>query len=55
MRDTQVLIVEDDSDLREAIVDTLEASSYRVASVADRPIALAFFGILGLDILFFYL
>lgn len=40
MRDTQVLIVEDDSDLREAIVDTLEASSYRVASVADGEQAL---------------
>ena len=35
MRDTQVLIVEDDSDLREAIVDTLEASNFRVSSVAD--------------------
>ena len=40
MKDTQVLIVEDDIDLREAIVDTLEASNYRVSSVGEGEQAL---------------
>ncbi len=40
MRNTQVLIVEDDADLREAIMDTLDVAELQVQGVADAEQAL---------------
>ena len=41
MRKIHVLVVEDDADLREAIVDTLEVSGINVEGVGDGESAIA--------------
>ncbi len=38
----QILVVDDDEDIREAVVDTLEEEGYSVAAVADGGAALAY-------------